>query len=142
MNKSLGYILTAIVSGIAGWFFCSVAHRKKLANKESSSTNPLRGTTTAKTEDGKYFLVYNGALDLSKEITQEEHTAFMSQYPLGIAPLNALNAFSSNAPKYTKKAGKYYEYIWDGKAYGGAIEITQEEYNFLTNKQNFANFIL
>lgn len=129
MNKNLGYILTALFSGIAGWFLFSATHKKPLTVKENS------GTTTVKVKDGKYFLIYNGALDLSKEITLEEYNAFMAQYPEGFAPFNILNSFSSNAPKYTKKGGKYYEYIWDGECYGSGIEITPEEYAFLTNKQ-------
>lgn len=129
MNKNLGYLLTAILSGVAGWFFFSATHKETPKLKENF------GATTVEIKDGKYFLIYNGAIDISREITIEEYNAFMSKYPTGIAPSNILSRFSSNAPKYTKKQGKYYEYIWNGEEYGSGIEITQEEYAFYTNKQ-------
>lgn len=135
MNKNLGYILTAILSGIAGWFFYSATHMPSSSAKVNPKIKENFGKTTVEIKDGKYFLIYNGVIDFSKEITLEEYNAFMTQYPTGVAPINILSRFSSNAPKYTKKGGKYYEYIWDGEAYGSGIEITAEEYAFLTNKQ-------
>lgn len=137
MNKNAGYILTALLSGIAGWFFYSA----KNSNKKSS-IDPLAGKTTVEVKDGKYFLIFNGPLKLSKEITEEEYNAFAVQYPLGVAPFNILSRFSSNAPKYTRKGGKYYEYIWNGADYDRGIEITAEEYGFLTNKQICERFAI
>lgn len=141
MNRNLGFILTALLSGIAGWFFYSATH-KKISERENPEIDPLKGATTVKVKDGKYFLIYKGVLELSKEITLEEYNSFMAQYPSGSTPFNILNSFSSSAPKYTIKGGKYFEYIWDGVSYGSAIEITKEEYGFLTNKQVCERFLI
>lgn len=130
MSNRIKYILIAFVSLIVGYAYYSRNQNKKTL-KQNSDLNK----TSAVVKDGKYFLVFNSIVVLTKEITKDQYNSFLMSYPSGKANSNVIDKFSTpNESKYITQNGKYYEYKWDGTKYINAIEITMEEFDFLTKK--------
>lgn len=126
MSDRLKYLIVGILSLGIGFAW---AYQK---NKQHIDNN--LNQTVAKQRGDKYFLVFNSIVVLSREISKDQYDKFLSQYPSGKAPSNVLNNFSTPTDKYVVDNGIYYEYKWDGNKYITPIEITKEEYLFLTGK--------
>lgn len=122
LNRSSNFLIAAIVSFIVGALLY-LSRNNKPVNEDFNKT-------LAKEKDGRFFLLFNGAVVLSREVTKEQYDTFLMQYPLGVAPNNVLNAFSSPPNKYTYENGKYYEYTWNGILYNNRVEITKDEYDY------------
>lgn len=128
MSTNIKYLITAIGAFLLGLLWYS--------NQKKKSIDGDFNKTVAKISNGKYFLIFNSVVVLSREITKEQYESFLKQYPTGIADSNVMNEFSSHPSKYTIEGGKYYEYTWDGNKYGQGIEITKAEYSYLSKNNN------
>jgi hypothetical protein len=134
MSNRVKYLLIAIGSFLVGFIYYAGKNRKQAVDGDFNKT-------LAKTKNGHYFLVFNNIVVLSREITKEQYEAFLKQYPTGQAPNNVLDDFSTPPDKFTIDNGKYYEAKWTPNGYGQRIEITKEEYEFLTTKNREAMFV-
>src|SRR6185503_4155164 len=127
MSTNIKYLITAIGAFLVGFLYYS--NRKKQVDTDFNKT-------LARQKDGRYFLIFNSIVVLSREITKEQYDTFLKQYPSGIAPSNVISDFSSVPARYTTSGGKYFESTWTGSEYNRPIEITEEEYLFLTKNNN------
>lgn len=126
LNRNISYILVGIGSFILGALYFKQKNKKEVDENKNQ--------TLAIIKDGKYYLIFNSIVVLSREISKEQYDNFLKAYPTGKAPNNVLNNFSTPPPTYTVSNGKYYESTWSNGSYGIPIEITKEEYDFFTNK--------
>lgn len=133
MSTNIKYFITAI-----GAFLLGLLYYK---GRQKAVLNTDFNKTIVKQKDGKYFLIFNSLIVLSREITKTQYDEFLKQYPSGKADSNVLDKFSPPPSKYTIENGKYFEYKWNGSSYGNAIEITKEEYGFLTKKDDILSLI-
>lgn len=124
-NKNINYLLVALGSFLVGFIYFT---RKPKPVDENFNK------TIAKEKGGRYFLVFNNIVVLTREVSKEQYDQFLQQYPTGKANNNVLSQFSTPPTKYTQENGKYFEYTWTGSQYSQGIEITKEEYDFLTKK--------
>lgn len=123
-TNTIKYVLVAIGSFLLGWLFFKSKKRPIVSDENFNKT-------ISKQNDGKYYLVFNSVVILSKQVSKDQFDNFNKQYPTG-APKNVLPDFNPNINKYTIEDGQYYEYVWDGKEYGQKMPITKDEYEFRT----------
>lgn len=133
MSNRIKYLLIAIGSFLVGFIYYT--------SKKKAVVDGSLNKTIAKEKDGHFFLIYNNIVVLSREITKEQYDLFFKQYPTGQAPNNVLDQFSTPPDKFTIENGLYFESKWSETGYGQKIEITKEEYEFLTDKNNAAIFV-
>lgn len=134
MPNKIKLLLVAIGSFIIGFLLYKEKNKNKPTDEDFNKT-------LAKQRGGKYFLIFNSIVVMSREVSKEQYDQFITQYPNGKAPSNVLNQFSTPTAKYTVENNKYYEYKWTGIDYGLGIEITKEEYDFLTKQNQFPEYI-
>lgn len=126
MSDKVKYLLVGLLSFGIG--FAWYTKRNKIVSDVDFNK------TIARQKGTNYFLVFNSVVVLSRQISKEQYDRFFIQYPSGKASSNVLDKFSMPTDKYVASNGKYYEYKWDGTKYCVPIEITKEEYIFLTGK--------
>jgi len=125
-TNTIKYVLVAIGSFLLGWLF--------FRNKKQVNTDKNFNKTISQNSDGKYFLIFNSVVVLSKQVSKDQYDLFNQQYPQG-ATSNVLSDFNPNINKYTIEDGKYYEYVWDGNTYGQRTLITKQEYDYETSSK-------
>lgn len=136
MSDRIKYSLIAIGSFLIGIILYTSKNKNKTPLVDEDFNKTL-----AKQKDGRFFLVFNNIVVLSREITSEQYDNFLKQYPTGKAQGNVINQFSTPTTKYTVENNKYYEYKWTDNGYSSPMEITKEEYDFLTKKNLFPEYI-
>lgn len=133
MSSNLKYLFTALAAFLVGFIYYS--------NRKKKPVDDSFNKTIARKSGEKYFLIFNSAVVLSREITKEQYDSFISQYPTGIAPSNVLSDFSTPPPRYTSENGRYFESTWDDTKYGQKIEITKAEYAYWSKENNEMSLI-
>lgn len=134
MSSRVKYALIALGSFLIGFLLYTRKNKTTFVDDDFNKT-------IAKQKDGRYFLVFNNIVVLSREIDKDQYDKFLQQYPTGKAQGNVLDQFSTPPAKYTAENNKYYEYKWTGTGYGQGIEITKEEYDFLTKRNTFPEYV-
>ena len=132
MQEKYKYILVAIGSFFLGWLFFWTYNRSKNL-KVDAPVDTDKDKTIANEKDGKYYLVFNSVEGLTRNISKEQYDLFFVQFPSGVADGNVIDLFSTMPNKYTEVDGKYFESVWDGKQYGGKVEMSKEEYEYHTD---------
>lgn len=134
MSNRAKYLLIAIGSFLLGFIYYTGKNKRSVVDGDLNKT-------IAKQKDGNYFLIFNNIVVLSRQITKEQYDLFLQQYPTGKAPNNVLDQFSTPPDKFTIDNGRFYESKWTPNGYGQKIEITKEEYQFLTTKNSVPMFV-
>lgn len=134
LSEKTKLILVAIASFLLGVLFFWT--KNKISKGDTKKVEPEvdvdKDKTIAHEENGKYFLVFNSVVVLTRSVSKEQYDSFISQYPLGKAEGNVIDKFSDVPNKYTTENGKYFESIWNGAEFGKKLEITKEEFDFYT----------